>query len=201
MQVNPHWRCFVSLQHERTDTADAQITHLLPVLCLPIWFIASLTYPPRMNCILHTNGLCPNTHRKFHYLKCLLTLPPPIHQNCCCLLKPPHLDPLAGPLLTLYISVSKSSNSFNLVTFLRNLKKSGGDVPSIIALGRQRQAHLYEFETSLIYTVSYRLAKATQRTLFWNTNKQTNKQVWHFYRAPLPALYSRDMLFGFVWSP
>ena len=35
--------------------------------------------------------------------------------------------------------------------------------PLILALGRQRQADLYEFETSLVYKASSRIARATQR--------------------------------------
>jgi hypothetical protein len=36
-------------------------------------------------------------------------------------------------------------------------------MPLILALGKQRQADLYEFETSLGYRVSFKTAKATQR--------------------------------------
>jgi hypothetical protein len=35
--------------------------------------------------------------------------------------------------------------------------------PLILALRRQRQADLFEFEASLVYRVSYRTARATQR--------------------------------------
>jgi hypothetical protein len=40
----------------------------------------------------------------------------------------------------------------------------------IPAHGRQRQADLYEFETSLVYKVSYRTTRATHRETFsWKT--------------------------------
>ena len=47
----------------------------------------------------------------------------------------------------------------------------------ILALGRQRQVDLYKFEASLIYRVSSRTARATQRNPVFKTNKQTNKQT------------------------
>jgi hypothetical protein len=36
-------------------------------------------------------------------------------------------------------------------------------MPLILALGKQRQADICEFETSLLYRVSFRMARATQR--------------------------------------
>ena len=39
-----------------------------------------------------------------------------------------------------------------------------GGAPLVPVLGRQRQAELCEFEASLVYRVSSRIARATQRT-------------------------------------
>ena len=38
-------------------------------------------------------------------------------------------------------------------------------VPLISAFGKQRQADLCEFEANLVYTASFRTARATQRNL------------------------------------
>ena len=46
-------------------------------------------------------------------------------------------------------------------------------MPFIPALGRQGQVDLCEFEASLVYGVSSRTVRATQRNL---SQKQTNKQ-------------------------
>jgi hypothetical protein len=52
-------------------------------------------------------------------------------------------------------------------------------MPLIPALGRQRQ-RISEFEASLVYRVSSRTARATQRNPIWKNkktkNKKTNKQ-------------------------
>jgi hypothetical protein len=48
--------------------------------------------------------------------------------------------------------------------------------PLIPALGRQRQA-ISEFEASLVYRVSSRTARATQRNPVSKSNKQTDKQT------------------------
>jgi hypothetical protein len=43
-------------------------------------------------------------------------------------------------------------------------------------LVRQRQADLYEFEASLVYRVSFRIARATRRNPVWkNKQQQTTK--------------------------
>lgn len=42
-------RYFITARRQATDTAGAQVVHLLPLLCLPICFIISLTQPPTMN--------------------------------------------------------------------------------------------------------------------------------------------------------
>ena len=47
--------------------------------------------------------------------------------------------------------------------------------PLIPALWRQRQVDLCEFEASLIYRVSSRTAKVTQRNTFSNNKNKTNK--------------------------
>jgi hypothetical protein len=47
--------------------------------------------------------------------------------------------------------------------------------PLISALRRQRQADLYEFKVSLVYKVSSRTAKATQRNPV--SNRQTDRQT------------------------
>jgi len=57
-------------------------------------------------------------------------------------------------------------------------------MPLILALRRQRQVDLYEFEVSLVYKASSRTARATQRSLS-QTNKQTNKQIT-LLLAPIP---------------
>jgi hypothetical protein len=48
--------------------------------------------------------------------------------------------------------------------------------PLIPGLRRQRQAHLCDFEANLVYIVSSRAVRATQRNV---TQKQTNKQTCH----------------------
>jgi hypothetical protein len=47
--------------------------------------------------------------------------------------------------------------------------------PLILVLGRQMQTDLCEFETSLVYRVSSRIARATQKNSV-SKNKKTNKQ-------------------------
>ena len=47
-------------------------------------------------------------------------------------------------------------------------------MPLIPALGRQRQLDLCEFKTSLVYRVSFRTAKATQRN---PVSKKTNRKA------------------------
>ena len=50
-------------------------------------------------------------------------------------------------------------------------------MPLILALGRQRQADLYEFEASMVYRVSSRTgSKATQRNPVSKKQNKTNKQ-------------------------
>jgi hypothetical protein len=56
---------------------------------------------------------------------------------------------------------------------------TGDNIPLIPAFGRQRQADLREFEASLVYRVSSRKARATQRSPVWKetkNKKQANKQ-------------------------
>ena len=48
-------------------------------------------------------------------------------------------------------------------------------MPLIPALRRQRQVHLCEFKTSLVYRTSSRIDRARQRDSA-SKNKQTNKQ-------------------------
>jgi hypothetical protein len=48
-------------------------------------------------------------------------------------------------------------------------------MPLIPALRRQRQEDLYEFEASLVYRVSARTARTTQRNLSRKTSKNKNK--------------------------
>jgi hypothetical protein len=45
----------------------------------------------------------------------------------------------------------------------------------IPALGRQRQADFYEFKGSLVYRVSFRTARATQRNPVLKTQQQQTK--------------------------
>jgi hypothetical protein len=48
--------------------------------------------------------------------------------------------------------------------------------PLIPALGRQRQARISEFKASLVFTVSSRTARATQRNPVSKNKKQTKKK-------------------------
>jgi hypothetical protein len=51
-------------------------------------------------------------------------------------------------------------------------------MPLIPALERQRQVDLYEFKASIVYRVSFKMAKSTQRNLILeNKNKQTNQKI------------------------
>jgi hypothetical protein len=54
---------------------------------------------------------------------------------------------------------------------------SGGLTPLIPAPRKLRQVDLCEFKASLVYRVSSRIARATQRNLVLKTNKQANKQT------------------------
>jgi hypothetical protein len=49
-------------------------------------------------------------------------------------------------------------------------------MPLIPVFGKQRQVDLSEFKTSLVYRMSFRRAKATQRNLLLK-NKQTKKNI------------------------
>jgi hypothetical protein len=49
-------------------------------------------------------------------------------------------------------------------------------MPLIPALRRQGQADLCEFEASLVYRVSFRTARATQRNPVLNKQKQNKKE-------------------------
>lgn len=49
--------------------------------------------------------------------------------------------------------------------------------PLVPALGRQKQADIYEFEASLVYRPSSKTAKDTQRTLSWKKKEEINKQI------------------------
>jgi hypothetical protein len=51
--------------------------------------------------------------------------------------------------------------------------------------GRGRQ--IFEFEGSLVYTVSFRTARATQRIFFWKTNKKPakNRNSTNLFVKPL----------------
>lgn len=49
-------------------------------------------------------------------------------------------------------------------------------LPSTPALGRQRQANLQKFKSSLVYSERFRTASARQRNPALNIQKQTNKQ-------------------------
>ena len=46
-----------------------------------------------------------------------------------------------------------------------------------LTVGRQRQVDLCEFEASLLYRVSSRTARATQRSTVSKTNKQTKQNI------------------------
>ena len=49
-------------------------------------------------------------------------------------------------------------------------------MPLISALRKQRQTDLCGFKTSLVYRVSSRIARMTQRNPVSETNKQTNSK-------------------------
>jgi hypothetical protein len=49
-------------------------------------------------------------------------------------------------------------------------------MPLITALGRQKQADLCEFKVSLVYRVSFRIARATQRNLVSKQQQQQQQQ-------------------------
>jgi hypothetical protein len=58
--------------------------------------------------------------------------------------------------------------------------------PFIPALGRQRQADLCEFDASLVYKVSFRTARATQRNpVYKNQKNQSNKQTKKNHTNPI----------------
>jgi hypothetical protein len=49
-------------------------------------------------------------------------------------------------------------------------------MPLIPALWKQRQAYLSEFEASLVYIVSFRTARVTQKTLSQKKKKKKKKE-------------------------
>jgi hypothetical protein len=73
---------------------------------------------------------------------------------------------------------------------VKTLLPALSDSPSILPVGMAttggthlqcqflgvRGKRISEFEASLLYRVSFRTARATQRNSVWKTNKQTNKQ-------------------------
>jgi len=59
-----------------------------------------------------------------------------------------------------------------------NLGVASWHTAVIPALGRQRQAHLCEFKSTLLYRVSSRTARATQRNpVLKNKQKKKNKDM------------------------
>ena len=67
----------------------------------------------------------------------------------------------------------------NLKIFFKTKKIAGQwqHTTSITAFVKQRKVGLCEFEASLVYRVSSRIARATQRNpVLEKTNKQTNKK-------------------------
>lgn len=46
-------------------------------------------------------------------------------------------------------------------------------MPLVKEFGKQRQVHIYGFEASLVYLVSFRIARTVQRNPIPQTNKQT----------------------------
>ena len=61
-------------------------------------------------------------------------------------------------------------------------------MPIISALGKQRQVDLSEFEDSLVYSVSSRTAKATQRNPVLKTTTKTIQERLASVVRPLGAL-------------
>ena len=49
-------------------------------------------------------------------------------------------------------------------------------MPLIPSLGRQRQANLCEFEASLVYRASSRVAKATQKNPVWCWGRRNKRK-------------------------
>jgi hypothetical protein len=49
-------------------------------------------------------------------------------------------------------------------------------MPLILAFRRQRQVHICEFRTSLVYRASSKTVRATQKNLVSKTNRQTDRQ-------------------------
>ena len=66
-------------------------------------------------------------------------------------------------------------------------------MPLIPALGRKRQADLCEFEASLVYRVSFRTVRDTQRNPVLKNKNQKNKKLHTLifvYMNVLPAMMS-----------
>ena len=61
----------------------------------------------------------------------------------------------------------------NMYTYIK-IRQVWWHTPFIPALGRQRQANLCEIKASLVYRVSSRTSRTTQRN---PVSKQTNKQT------------------------
>jgi hypothetical protein len=60
--------------------------------------------------------------------------------------------------------------------------------PLIPALGRQKQAGLFEFEASLVYRGSSRTARATQRKPCLKGKEKRKKRRYSYYVLPKLAL-------------
>jgi hypothetical protein len=63
-------------------------------------------------------------------------------------------------------------------------------MPLIPTLGRQRQTDHYEFEASLVYRVSSRTARATQRNHVWKKTKNVTGDISYWYSICLNLIHN-----------
>ena len=100
------------------------------------------------------------------------------------------------------LSISLQNGTLRNYTKNENSARVGQHMPSIPALERERQADLCEFKAILVYRVSSKRARATQKNPVLNETKQENENssksnVLFIWLKPMPCKHYRNVLFHF----